>query len=196
MTDHCFDPDSAAYFVTATREYESEELFNDLWCQAIALAEGSETRAKYIYIQLRAKQLMNTHSIEEENGELISNTSHTLSWADEDRTSVIRPTTAPSFEERERYSTHIEENRKCYSCYGSGYAKGGKVCSWCRGSGLENHKSDVIMKKDKPSTLPSEMAREKMVDNDYDCGGGPEDLPQDDDRSDEIHDNSMDLDPY
>lgn len=183
MTDHCFDPDSAAFFVTATREYESEELCDSLWCQAIALAEGTESRAKYIYIQLRAKQLMNAQSIEDE--ELRSNTPHEVVWRDD------------AIQERKRNLSRIEKTvRKCCSCYGSGYAKRGKVCSWCRGSGLESHKSDVIMKEDKPSTLPSEMARTKMVDNDYyDCGGGPEDLPQDD-RSDEIHDNSMDIDPY
>ena len=51
--------DDESLYLVATNEFESENLIPALWAKAIALAEGDEKRAKYIYIKLRVEQISN-----------------------------------------------------------------------------------------------------------------------------------------
>lgn len=44
-------------FLEATKEASSPERDEALWAKAMALAEGAEDKAKYLYIQMRVKQL-------------------------------------------------------------------------------------------------------------------------------------------
>ena len=186
MTDEYLDPAYAPYFVVSTREYDNGDIIDGLWCQAVALAEGVESRTKHVYVQLRSKQLINDSSIKLKNGKLIqvdARTADQRSWAhNAEQASKLIPIEL----------VDLERKTKCYGCYGSGYRKDGIVCVSCRGSGFSGQEPNVIM-KNKPSNLPSKLARYKLHEDPY-SSDGDQDVPDYDySDTDDIHDTSVDI---
>ena len=56
--------DDKEYYLRATREFEENNLDEELWAKVIALAGGDEAKAKYDYIIERAKELQSEEFIE------------------------------------------------------------------------------------------------------------------------------------
>jgi hypothetical protein len=54
-------PSDEEYYLTATKETESEGRNEALWDKSMALCEGNEEKAKYKYIRLRVEQLNGSH---------------------------------------------------------------------------------------------------------------------------------------
>jgi hypothetical protein len=54
-------PSDQEYYLTATKETESEGRNEALWAKSMALCEGNEEKAKYKYIRLRVEQLNGRH---------------------------------------------------------------------------------------------------------------------------------------
>lgn len=54
-------PSDQEYYLTATKETESEGRNEALWAKSMALCEGNEEKAKYKYIRLRVEQLNGSH---------------------------------------------------------------------------------------------------------------------------------------
>lgn len=54
MTSH--QVDDSKFYLAATKEFDSGRRNAQIWAKAIALEKGDERQARYIYIQLRARQ--------------------------------------------------------------------------------------------------------------------------------------------
>ena len=56
--------DDKEYYLRATREFEENNLDEELWAKVIALADGDQDKAKFAYIKERAKKLQSDEFVE------------------------------------------------------------------------------------------------------------------------------------
>jgi Zn finger protein HypA/HybF involved in hydrogenase expression len=174
----------APYFVLATNEFDRNDIRDALWCQAIALAEGDEVRAKHLYVQLRASQIKDdvsndTHEshLDRISKEVVWRTQETIiseTPKEEPKCKkcygkgwILRPgVKCPECTKRE--STNVR--RECPHCSGRGFTlRPGNTCKNCKGNGYQILLGGIIT----PSgPMPSQLSTETFDDeSDYDDPG-------------------------